>query len=673
MAEEKLKQVAIDLATVVATMVKNYVGFTISEGLTPVFMGAIKDMLDDAQSELKPKEVSMIDKLKYECHGVDEPGMFTMEVEDMDYKSRGSWSWFATYPVTCVRVGKAKKDGRFFVLGKEYRVRYGILQRAIEKVRDEEKDQKDAKKIEDLPAEPIWGYVCCCIEKHDSESVGSSQMRSYWAEFVKDHNTSKALADWFYLGDDFEAQQRSRRIFMLAYQATKLDVMRGNYFVEHLKPFNEGEAVTILLQNYAKQFIQPELYQLVPEIPVCRWRLLWGMDSAVEQAIEVAMKAWDPVQDKVNEAGKFIQKEIDNGADKLVEAFKPLLAKVLGIVKEQLKSDDKSKDEKDDKKEVAIGDIIADWTFAKTEIGTKFSSSLNKASAKSALADIEGSLADSIKVTLEEKIDNAVKSALGAGKGGGMQIVALVVEAVAGQIGKIIRRFTSAERLLRAAGAMFVDLEALEKDLCAKKSSKEDAVKVINEASGKMWKTLAPAGLRMYRNFRSLHKDIKSDLSGVCDEAVDPLLDLVDYLFIVQMRVLNAVRVVFTENLKAKIDTDNILASDESVVAAVRSVFAASVFEHIDLLTRESWTATAAALIASALGQVLDIFNKKVWPVVVKPLEALQNMVPEALSKAGLNIPPIALQICTMLITKGVTGVLTKLILAFEKALFVQS
>jgi hypothetical protein len=448
--------------------------------------------------------------------------------------------------------------------------------------------------------------------------------------------------------------------------------MQGRYFVEHLKPFNEGEAVTILLQNFAKEFIQPDLYKLVPDVPVCRWRLLWGMDSAVEQAIEVAMKAWDPVQDKINEAGKFIQKEIDNGADKLVEAFKPLLSKILGIVKEKLKGDDKKEEKSDDKKEVAIGDIIAEWNFSKTEIGQKFSSSLNKTTAKAALSDIEGQLADAIKVTLEEKIDAAAKNALGAGRAN-IEIVKLVIEKVAQQIGKIIRRYTSAERLLRAAGPMAGHLEQLETDLAAKKASKEDAVKVINEASAKMWKELAPAGLRMYQKFRTLHKEIKSDLSGVCDEAVDPLLELVDNLFIVQMRVLNAVRVVFTENLKSKIDTDNILASDDSVKTAVHTVFASAVFDHIDLLTRESWTTTADALIASALAQVLEIFNKDVWPVIVKPLELLQNMVPEALAKAGLNIPPIALQICTMLITKGVTAVLTKLIIAFEKALFTQS
>jgi len=70
---------------------------------------------------------------------------------------------------------------------------------------------------------------------------------------------------------------------------------------------------------------------------------------------------------------------------------------------------------------------------------------------------------------------------------------------------------------------------------------------------------------------------------------------------------------------------------------------------------------------------VLDIFNKDVWPVIVKPLNELQNMIPDALSKAGLNIPPIALQICTLLITKGVTSVLTKLMISFEKTLFTQS
>jgi len=544
MADEELKKAAILFAECVASMVKNYVSFTISDSLIPVFKEAVMSILNDAKDSMSKSDQpkSFADSLPSESKGVEEPQMFTMECDDMDYKWRGSaWTYFATYPVTCVRVGKQKSDGKFFVLGKSYRVRYGVLQRAVEKVRAELDANKDTttKKPADLPAEPIWGTVCCCIEKHDSESAASQAMASYMREFVKDHSKSKALADWFYLGDDYINQQKARAIFKKAYAATKVDVLKGNYFEEHLPPFNEGEAVTLLLQNVARYYVTPELMKLVPTVPCCQWRLYWGMDTAVQQAIEVAMKAWDPVQDKVNEVVKVVQKMIDDGAEKLVGELKPLLEKILGVVQKAMGDGDKKEDKKEEKKTPAIGDVIANWKFESTEIGGKFNSSLAKQSAKQSLTDIKNGLASAIETELKTRIEEGVKNALGGGIAS-MEIVKLVCEKVAEQIGKVIRRFTSAEHLLRAGADMAAPLEDLEKSLVAAKGDAKKQVAEVNATSGKMWNTLADAGLRMYKAYRGKHSEIRSDMSGVCEEGIQPILDVVDNLFICQMRVLNA-------------------------------------------------------------------------------------------------------------------------------------
>jgi hypothetical protein len=669
MADEELKKAGVLFAKCVASMVKNYVSFTISDSLIPVFKEAVMSILDDAKSSMskEKKEVSFADSLPSESKGVDEPQMFTMECEDMDYKWRGSaWTYFATYPVTCVRVGKQKSDGKFFVLGKSYRVRYGILQRAVEKVRTELEDNKDTttKKPGDLPPEPIWGTVCCCIEKHDSEAQASQAMASYMREFVKDHSKSKALANWFYLGDDYINQQKARAVFKKAYAATKVEVLNNNYFEEHLAPFNEAEAVTLLLQNVAKYYVTPELMKLVPSVPCCQWRLYWGMDTAVQQAIEVAMKAWDPVQDKINDVIKSIQKMVDEGADKLVGELKPLIEKILGVVQKAM-GDDKNENKKEEKKSAAIGDVIVNWKFERTEIGQKFNSSLAKQSAKQSLNDVKSGLASAMESELKSRIEEGVKNAMGGGIAS-MEIVKLVCEKVAEQIAKVIRRFTSVEHLLRAGAEMAGPLEDLEKKLADTKSDSKAQVAAINSASGKMWDTLADAGLRMYKAYRGKHSEIRGDLSGVCEEGIQPLLDVVDNLFVSQMRVLNAVRVTFTDNLRAKAESGAVGADD------VHQVFADAVFQYINALTTESWVSLAAALIASALAQVLDLFNTKIWPSILKPLEELQNMVPDPLAKAGLNIPPIALNICTMLITKAVTGILNKLIMSFEKSLWTQ-
>jgi len=415
----------------------------------------------------------------------------------------------------------------------------------------------------------------------------------------------------------------------------------------------------------AKYYVTPGLMNLIPTVPCCQWRLYWGMDTAVQQAIEVAMVAWDPIQDKINEVIKTINKMVNDGADKLVGELKPLLEKILAIVQKAM--GEQKEDKKEEKKAPpAIGDVIANWKFESTEIGAKFNSSLAKASAISSLNDVKTGLAAAIEAELKTRIEEGVKGALGD-RAASMEIVKLVVEKVAEQIGKVIRRFTSAEHLLRAAADMAAPLEALEKNLTASKGDAKKQVAEVNTASGEMWNTLADAGLRMYKAYRGKHSEIRGDMSGVCEEGIQPILDVVDNLFVCQMRVLNAVRVTFTDALRAKAEGGNATADD------IHQAFADSVFQYVNSLTAESWTSVAAGLIASALAQVLDLFNTKIWPTILKPLEELQNMIPDPLAKAGLNIPPIALNICTMLITKAVTGILTKLIMSFEKSLFTQS
>jgi molybdopterin converting factor small subunit len=374
------------------------------------------------------------------------------------------------------------------------------------------------------------------------------------------------------------------------------------------------------------------------------------------------MAGWGPVQEVVNKAVAAVQKIIDEGAAKLVDALKPLLAKVLAIVVDKL---GKAKEEKEEKKGPAVGDTVSKWDFGKTDLGGKFSNTLKEKGPKDAWFDLNAGLKDAVNNAIESRLTSAAKSALGEGRAS-MEIVKIILEAVAQQIGKVLRQYTTVTPLAKAVEPIAAIVAELEVKLGEKKGDKDAQIKLVNEYSGKWWVELGEGGLAMYMAFVKLKDAINSDMSGVCEDGVKPMQDYADNLFQIQMRVVNAVRVVFTDKLKAAISG----GGDGS--AAVRAAFRDAAFDHIGLLVSESWIQFTAAILASTLAQVLDKFDRDIWPSIEEPLKLLEEMIPEALKSAGLKIVPLARTIIVMLITKGVTWALTKLTMACEKGLFSQ-
>jgi hypothetical protein len=386
------------------------------------------------------------------------------------------------------------------------------------------------------------------------------------------------------------------------------------------------------------------------------------MDTAVDQAIEVAMAGWGPVQDAVDKAAAAVQKIIDEGAAKLVEALKPLLSKVLAIVVDKLgKSDDK----KEEKKGPAVGDTVSKWDFGKTDLGGKFSNTLKEKGPKDAWFDLNANLKGAVDVAIESRLTAAAKSALGEGRAS-MEIVKIILEAVAQQIGKVLRQYTTVAPLAKTVEPIAAIVTELEAKLGEKKGDKDAQSKLVLEYSGKWWTELGNGGLQMYMAFSKLKSAINSDMSGVCDDGVQPMQDYADSLFQIQMRVVNAVRVVFTEKLNAAV----LAGGDGS--ALIRGAFRDAAFDHIGLLVAESWVQFTAAIMASTLAQVLYKFDNDIWPSIAEPLTKLEELIPEPLKNAGLKIVPLARTIIVMLITKGVTFALTKLTMACEKGLFSQ-
>jgi len=184
-----------------------------------------------------------------------------------------------------------------------------------------------------------------------------------------------------------------------------------------------------------------------------------------------------------------------------------------------------------------------------------------------------------------------------------------------------------------------------------------------------MWNTLPAAGLLLFKKLYSLTGDIRSEMDGMCDAAIQPLVDLAELLYQVQMRGLNGIRAQFGNDLKARLDAGT-LADENATRTAVREVFRKAVFDVVSVLAVEYWTKMAAALTESTLQSVLNFFNTTIWPEVEAPLKALEEAIPDPLKNAGLKIVPLAQTIITILITKGVNAGMLKLWLKIEPSLW---
>jgi hypothetical protein len=136
------------------------------------------------------------------------------------------------------------------------------------------------------------------------------------------------------------------------------------------------------------------------------------------------------------------------------------------------------------------------------------------------------------------------------------------------------------------------------------------------------------------------------------------------------MRALNHLRADFTNKLKDKFADAANLASEDTIRAAVRTLWRDIIFQLIAVIVTEGWTQTALGLIEVAVQNCLDFFFKNVWPVVVEPLKALAAMMPGPLQ--ALDVVALAETIVEKIITKGATYTFTKIFLKLESILFKQ-
>jgi len=339
--DDALKSGAKKLAEALECFGKNYLSAAIVNSLKPVIINAITNLLEETKKEVGMEVEHKEDKLG-DGKGAEQPDLFGMELDSVRRFDSG-WDYsFTAYTLYCIRVG-FNKGGHFFALGAKYEVRYNVLLDMWEKVKAEFKDTK----IGPLPHDCLWGTQCFCLERK-SDLVGTEHaMKTYLQGLVKEHPTSKSLASYYYLGDDYVLQRRQYAVFSAAYAQTRKQIVKG-IPLSGLPAFNEGEALTQLLQEVARQDIVPDVRSHVLKLPggLCEWRFQRAADTIVLSAIDSAMAVgWPTAQDAVSAGTKAVQKAIDAGAQKLVEELKPVLKKILTLVQSKLAKKDDGKEE----------------------------------------------------------------------------------------------------------------------------------------------------------------------------------------------------------------------------------------------------------------------------------------------------------------------------------------
>jgi len=521
-----------------------------------------------------------------------------------------------------------------------------------------------------LPPDCLHGSYCFCLTRKSDMGGTESTMRNYLHELVKKYPESKAVPSFFYLGDNWEIQQRGWEIFAEAFKATREEVCKSSY-EQALEPFNEGEAVKILLRNVARSEFAPKFRAATFSVPIdCIQNHLYSAsDNLCLGIVESTVTAgWPPIQMAVDAVKDKILKTIDSGAAKLVGELKPVIAKILALVQSKLKK--KSEEKEEPQRGPQFGDVVSKWQFQRSEIGKQFWENLNKHDAREAMNALRDNSETAMEQFLQAKMASGLKAVLGD-KTASLEIVQVVMEAIAEQIVKTLQKFTTLKPLMKGAEKLFDCRLELEKDLCANRTGGADAIaKSLEFASKNMWKTLPGIGLRLFIDIYNIKGNIESSLSGVCDEGKKPLTDVTDALYTLQMKALNALRVQLINQLKTRLPSMS--GSDDQVKECVRTTWRELTFNIIGIVMKETWVQLCEAFTVSCIEQVKEKFNKDIWPPIKEGLNEIQSLIPAQLSDMGLKIEPMALKVSTIIIEKGVRWAMTKLLLKVEATLFTQ-
>jgi len=408
--------------------------------------------------------------------------------------------------------------------------------------------------------------------------------------------------------------------------------------------------------------------------PMVKNRAIQSARSGIASAIEAASKGWDPLGLAARKGGEVATQMMKDAADKIVDQLKPVIAKVVGIVKEKMKKkaeekkgdEGKEVEEKDKKQE--IGDIVSEWKFQLTPIGKNLykglTSSAPAEAIKSSSEEIMGRLTEAVRKPIMGAVDKLCEARYAIDSWTQWQIWWL-----ARRVCDFICAITTLDGFLEAAGKLGASVSTLEGEYVAAAGKKEELEKLADKASSALWQTLAAEAVGLWTKIWKLSDKVNEVFSGQPDEVKEPLLELLSHIFEVQVRGFNAIRVLYTRKLK---ETLSSCGDGDSVKEASRTALRDAIFEVVNLLAIEHWTKTHEALTEAAKAYVIYRFENEIWPDIKTGLDALTSMLPETVTKAGLDIAGMAFKVASILINKGVEWAMKKVGIKLEEAIFKQ-
>jgi len=436
-----------------------------------------------------------------------------------------------------------------------------------------------------------------------------------------------------------------------------------------MDPYNEHEALIELLQAYADKAIFSDIDAKMPEGV--------GRNAAhnlVLNAIEGAAAPFGAAMDAASAAGAKVTEKVQAEGKKLVDALRPILAKVVELAQSKMKKDEEKEEEKKESKEeksVEVGDVVKQWHFAKTEIGSKmlkeFDGKKKPGDAiKDATDDLKKAISNGVRQPLE-----GIASKIHVPSGHAGRFVARAVERIVERITNLILELTTLDGFLESANEISTVVDGIEDALSKSGAEKAKVDQAINDGSTALWKNgTAKVAIQLFTRIWKLEEKIKSVMSGQPEEASAPLLELLNHIFEVQLRAFNGLRVAYIAKLRE-------LAAEakdaDGLVQASRTALKTVIDPVLNLLAYHHWVKAHDAFFESAKVIIFNLFDNEVWPAVKTGLDAIQSLIPEDLGKMGLQIEPMARAIVHLMLNKLLVWAFKKVFCLFEKALFSQA
>jgi hypothetical protein len=668
LAMEIAQAIGEELKKVFGTLGKHYVKCMIANAFKPALEEGIAGLLDDAKAALGKAEEAVEDGLP-EDPQEKEKDTFIFEVDSVARRENSYGKRFLTYHTFVIRIGSEgdEKERKFYCNANQYHVRYPVLRRAPELAL---KDFKDFK-APAFPAPYDFGGTCCfCISKASGDiHAHRQQMHDYFSElFNHIPGYSEKLASHFKVGGNYKAAQATYAVLLDAVAGATEELGLTSVRTE-VDPFTMKELVVEFLQSYANT----KLSEIDAAIPGDNAVSIAGRNAAhnlVLSAIESAASPFDTVMEKAQQGAEKVTEKLQEKAGEIVESLKPVIARVVGLIKEKMGDDEKDEKKEEEEKEEKkkgpqIGDIAIKWRVNATDIGKRLDAALDgKSKPSDAIKNATSDFTEKLTTAVRGPLDAMVKSMDLKGS----RFVVRQVNRLVDKITNFILEVTTLDGFIEASHKIALVVDEAEDKLKAAAGDEGKVKAAIDDISACLWqKGSAAIALELFKRIWKLEEKIKSALSGLPEEGVAPLLDLLNHIFEVQLRAFNGIRVQYVRNLK---ESAAEIKDGDSAVATSRAAFKGALFPVLNLLAYHHWIKAHEALLESAKITVVYFFLTEAWPSVKSALDAIA--IPDICKDLGLEIEPMARGLAKMLIVALVKFIMKKVFLLLEKALFAQ-